>query len=127
MSSSSPSRILIVDDSPAIVMAINFLMQDNGFETETAADGRIALAKLPVFKPDLLILDVMMPNMDGFEVAQTIRKDPNYADTRIIFLTAKGTDRDKLQGYGAGGDVYLTKPFDNQDLVELVKETLTYG
>jgi two-component system response regulator MprA len=108
-------------------MAIQFLMEDNGFEVAIAFNGEEALGKMAVFKPDLVLLDVMMPKMNGFEVAKTIRQNPANMDVKIIFLTAKGTDRDKMEGYGSGGDVYLTKPFDNQELVDPVKETLAFG
>lgn len=125
--SSTPAKILIVDDEPGILMAIEFLMQKNGYVTETAVDGQDALKKLEHFHPDAIILDVMMPNMDGFEFAQEVRKDETYFDTKILFLTAKGTGRDKMQGYGSGGDSYLTKPFDNEALVEMVQEMLEFS
>lgn len=75
-----------------------------------------------VFMPDLVILDVMMPGIDGFEVAMRIRNSSELNNVRIIFLTAKGTGEDKLKGHGSGGEVYITKPFDNDDLVNTVSE-----
>ncbi len=122
----TPAKILIVDDEQGILVAIEFLMQKNGYITETANDGLDALQKLENFHPDLIILDVMMPRMDGFEFAQEVRKDEKYFETKILFLTAKGTGRDKMQGYGSGGDSYLTKPFDNDQLVEMVQESLEF-
>jgi two-component system response regulator MprA len=124
---SNKQKVLVVDDEVNISMAIQFLMEDNGFEVAIAFNGEEALGKMAVFKPDLVLLDVMMPKMNGFEVAKTIRQNPANMDVKIIFLTAKGTDRDKMEGYGSGGDVYLTKPFDNQELVDPVKETLAFG
>lgn len=118
----NPFRILIVDDEPNIVMAIDFLMGQAGYETEKAYNGQEALEKVASFKPHLIILDVMMPRMDGFEVARTLRQDEANYRIKIVFLTAQGTDRDKAKGYGSGGDVYLTKPFDNQELVSLIGE-----
>ena len=124
--STDTRRILIVDDEPHIVTAIDFLMKQCGFETASANDGLEALHKISQFKPHLIILDVNMPRMDGFELSREIRSKIDYQDTKIIFLTAKGTQRDKIQGYGAGGDVYLTKPFDNRELTETVTEKMQF-
>ncbi|WNJ18058.1 response regulator [Pontibacter sp. G13] len=118
----SQFKVLIVDDEPHIRVAIEFLMQQQGFQTASVADGVEALEILGTFVPDAIVLDVMMPNMGGFEVAHEIRKLPEFSETRILFLTAKGADQDKREGYGAGGDLYLTKPFENRHLVESVKE-----
>lgn len=118
------AQILIVDDEPNIVTAIEFLMQQCGFVTEKAHNGQEAIEKLRRFQPDLILLDVMMPLMDGLEVAHEIRKQPELQEARIVFLTAKSADRDRLQAYGAGADAYLTKPFDNQELVDRVMEML---
>jgi CheY-like chemotaxis protein len=122
--SGKAAQILIVDDEPNIVTAIEFLMQQCGFVTEKAHNGREAIEKLRQFQPDLILLDVMMPLMDGLEAAHEIRKQPGLQDARIVFLTAKSADRDRLQAYGAGADAYLTKPFDNQELVDRVMEML---
>ncbi|MEL6699584.1 MAG: response regulator [Bacteroidota bacterium] len=122
----SDRRILIVDDEPHIVMAIEFLMKQCGFATDRANDGLEALHKVEQFRPDLIILDVSMPRMDGFELSKEIRTRLEYRDTKIIFLTAKGTQKDKFDGYGAGGDVYLTKPFDNGELVKTVTEMVQF-
>ena len=124
---SSNKRVLIVDDEPNIVKAVDFLLTQEGFTTTKAYNGLEALQKVEAFQPDLLILDVMMPEMDGFQVAGQIRSNPDNADILIIFLTAKGTKQDKMAGYGLGGDIYITKPFDNEELIQAVSETLTYG
>ena len=120
-------KVLVVDDEPNIVKAVDFLLSKNGFITQKAYNGMEALGYIDTFKPDLIVLDVMMPGMDGFQVAKNIRTNPANADILIIFLTAKGTSRDKMQGYDLGGDIYITKPFDNDQLVQAVSETLTYG
>jgi len=120
------TRVLVVDDEPNIALAIDFLMQQQGFETAQAHDGKEALDKVRRFNPDLMILDVMMPHMNGYEVAQELRRDESYRNLKIVFLTAKGTSQDRMQGYTAGADVYLTKPFDNQELVNIVSEILMY-
>ncbi len=124
MPATPSAKVLIVDDEPNIALAIEFLMQQQGYQTQKAHDGRQALAALAHFQPDLIILDVMMPHMDGLELAHEVRKQAALSDTQIIFLTAKGTQRDKMDGYSAGGDLYLTKPFDNQELVRKVEELL---
>ncbi|MEM8900198.1 MAG: response regulator [Bacteroidota bacterium] len=127
MERQGPRNILIVDDEPHIIVAIEFLMKEQGYHVLTAGDGKEALEVMNTFSPDLIILDVMMPNMNGLEAAKEIRKNPKWSESQIVFLTAKGTDTDKLNGYGSGGDTYLTKPFDNDELVRRVNEMLTYG
>lgn len=120
-------KVLLVDDEPNILVALEYLMQSKGFKVEKAIDGEIALAKVEKFRPEIIVLDVMMPGMDGFEVARILRTNPNYTDLKIVFLTAKGTQADKINGYSKGGDIYLTKPFDNDELVMVVSELATYG
>ncbi len=115
-------KILLVDDEPNILLALEFLMGQQGYMLAKASSGEEALEILPAFRPDLVILDVMMPGIDGFEVAMKIRNSDRYNDLSIIFLTAKGTAEDKLKGYGSGGEVYITKPFDNDQLVNTVNE-----
>ena len=127
MKSTRTAKILIVDDEPHITMAVDFLMKDQGHITQVAHNGQEALKMIPTFQPELIILDVMMPLKNGFEVAKEVRRDPKMHNCKIIFLTAKGTDRDKGEGYTSGADVYLTKPFDNQALINLVNEIITYG
>ncbi len=126
-SSSVNKKVLIVDDEPNIVKAVDFLLTQKGFRTKKAFNGKEALSYLSTFKPDLIILDVMMPDMDGFEVAKHIRSDIDNSHILIIFLTAKGTQGDKIQGYADGGDMYIIKPFDNEDLIQAVQESLIYG
>ena len=121
------NKILIVDDEPNIVLAIDFLMQKRDLSTAKAFNGESALLLVKSFQPNIVILDVMMPGIDGFEVAQEIRKYPDNDYIRIVFLTAKGTEKDKMQGYLTGGDIYLTKPFDNDELTQIVVEMLEYG
>jgi DNA-binding response OmpR family regulator len=120
-------RILIVDDEPNIAMAIDFLMSDAGYETAVAANGREAIAKMSSFEPHVVILDVMMPEMDGFEAARAIRQNEAFAHVQLIFLTAKVTDPDRATGYGSGGDLYLTKPFDNDELLAMVEEVVEFS
>ncbi|HLP96481.1 MAG TPA: response regulator [Saprospiraceae bacterium] len=121
------AKVLIVDDEPKIVLAIEFLLQREGYRTEKAYDGIQALEVAEAFQPDILILDVMMPGLNGFEVGQKIRQMPSLEYTKIIFLTAKGTQRDKETGYASGAEMYMIKPFDNEELVAAVNEMMAYG
>ncbi|MEM1322985.1 MAG: response regulator [Bacteroidota bacterium] len=120
-------KILLVDDEPNILVALEFLMVARGFEVEKALNGEEALAKAVAFQPEIVVLDVMMPGMDGFEVAKLLRHNPSFADLKIVFLTAKGTESDKVTGYTQGGDIYLTKPFDNDQLLVVISELAEYG
>ena len=125
--SAEAAKVLIVDDEPNIVLAIEFLLQREGYHTEKAYDGLQALEKVALFQPDIVILDVMMPGMNGFELGQMIRQMPALEHTKIIFLTAKGTQNDKQAGYASGAEAYMIKPFDNDALVTTVNEMMAYG
>lgn len=127
MGQNKSAKILLVDDEPNILVPIEFLMVQQGYEVRKAFNGQEALEILSGYTPDVVILDVMMPGMDGFEVARSIRKTPALDHTRILFLTAKGSQPDREKGYSTGGEVYMTKPFDNDELVQLVSEVLEFG
>ncbi|MEM1122835.1 MAG: response regulator [Bacteroidota bacterium] len=120
------ARILLVDDEPNILAALKFLMNQAGYDVATANSGAAALSMVDQFQPDVVVLDVMMPGVDGFEVAKQIRENTNLLDTQIIFLTAKGTTEDRRQGFKSGGELYLTKPFDNADVVDSVAYALQF-
>lgn len=120
-------RILLVDDEPNILVAIEFLLKQEGYTVQKAFDGQQAIEKVDSFRPDIVILDVMMPGFDGFEVARRIRNIEGNEDTRIIFLTARGTQADKVKGYSTGGEYYITKPFDNDELIGIVNELVEFG
>ncbi len=120
-------RILIVDDEPNILTALRFLLEEEGLTVYQASNGQEALAVLNQHRPELVILDVMMPGMDGFETARHIRRDPRHMDVTIIFLTAKGTQQDRFNGYDSGGEIYLTKPFENQALLNTVNEIFEFS
>ena len=117
-------RILIADDEPNIVLSLEHLMKREGFTVATAGDGRAALEAVETDPPDLILLDVMMPVMNGLEVCQTIRANPEWKDVKIVLLTAKGREVDREKGMGLGADDYITKPFATRDVVERVKELL---
>ena len=117
-------RILIVDDEPNIVVSLEYLMKKEGFEVAIAADGEAALQLVASFKPDLVLLDVMMPKKSGFEVCQALRADPACAAVKVVMLTAKGRDSEVAKGIALGADFYVTKPFSTKDLVARVKSLL---
>jgi DNA-binding response OmpR family regulator len=117
-------RILIADDEPNIVMALEFLMQHDGYEVRTVADGEAAVSALTEFRPHLVLLDLMMPKRNGYEVCQWIRATPGLANIKVVMLTAKGRDVDVEKGIGIGADAYVTKPFATKDLVAKVRSLL---
>ncbi|MCG8486251.1 MAG: response regulator [Chromatiales bacterium] len=117
-------KILIVDDEPNIVFSVEFLMRRSGYEVVTAADGEQAMQKLSDEMPDLMILDVMMPRKNGFEVCAEVRADQRMADLPILMLSAKGRDAEVKKGLSLGADAYITKPFSTHELVEKVNELL---
>ena len=117
-------RVLVVDDEPNIVMSLRFLMEREGFEVEVAPTGEEALKALEKAPADLVLLDVMMPKLDGFEVCQRIRNNPDWQGTKVIMLTAKGRDVERDKGLALGADAYVTKPFSTRELVARVKEML---
>jgi DNA-binding response OmpR family regulator len=116
--------ILIVDDEAYIVTSLEYVMQSAGFEVAVAYDGEEALEKVAEAVPALVILDLMMPKLDGFEVCQKIRENPLWKDIRIIILTAKGRDIERKKGMSLGADDYMTKPFSTRDILNRVKELL---
>lgn len=117
-------KILIADDEPNIVLSLEFLMQRNGYDVMTAPDGEQALQLLNTFKPDLILLDIMLPLRNGFEVCQRVRENPQWKDTRIVMLTAKGREVEVTKGLALGADVYITKPFSTQELLASVRQLL---
>ena len=117
-------RLLVVDDDPDIARFIEVNLRTHGFEVHLASDGVEALEKAQEIRPDLVLVDVMMPRMDGFQVVDHLRSDPRTANTSIIMLTAKALTADKVLGITAGADDYIIKPFDPVELVARVKGTL---
>ena len=119
-----PKEILIVDDEPSIVVPIQFLMEQQGYNVLVAENGEDALDIIYKYKPDLILLDIMLPRIDGYEVCEIVRLDPRYRDIKIIFITAKGREVEIAKGLALGADAYITKPFSNIELVSKVKELL---
>ena len=119
---SDSARILVVDDEPNIVEVIAMALRFQGFEVESAGTGREALAAVTAFKPHLMVLDVMLPDMEGFDVAD--RLGAQRAGVPIIFLTARDATEDKVRGLSGGGDDYMTKPFSLEELVARIRTIL---
>jgi len=116
-----PAKILLVDDEPSIVNLASAYLRKEGYELYTAADGSAALKAAHVFKPDLIVLDIMLPGIDGLEVLSQLRRE---SDVYVILLTAKSEEADKVIGLSVGADDYLTKPFSPRELVARVKSAL---
>jgi DNA-binding response OmpR family regulator len=117
-------RVLIADDEPNIVASLEFLMEQSGFEVRVATNGREALALIAEFRPDLVLLDVMMPEKNGYEVCQAVRAQPEWAATKVVMLSAKGRDIEVAKGLEIGADAYVTKPFSTRELVAQVRAML---
>jgi len=117
-------KILIVDDEPNIVLSLEFLMEQGGFAVAVARDGEEALAQMASFRPDLVLLDIMLPKMNGYEVCQKIRATPDWAGVRVLMLSAKGRELEVSKGLALGADGYVTKPFSTHDLMDQVRRLL---
>ena len=120
-------RILIVDDEPNIVTSLEYLMKREGFEVQVAVDGEAGLKAAAASAPDLVLLDIMLPKMNGFEVCERLRSNPAGRGMKIVMLTAKGRQADSARGMAAGADLYVTKPFSTRELVAQVKQLLASG
>ena len=120
---SEQSRILIVDDHPINVDLLQELLEDD-YQLATAASGEEALSRAADFGPNLILLDIMMPGMDGYETCRRIRATPALSHTKIIMVSAKALSEERQQGFEAGADDYITKPFENPELVNKVRLTL---
>ncbi len=119
-----PKTVLIVDDEPNIVVPIEFLMEQNGYSVLVAGSGEEALEIIAKHNPDLVLLDIMLPGIDGYEVCEIMRLDPKWQKIKIIFLTAKGRDVDVAKGMVLGADAYVIKPFSNVEIIENVRKLL---
>ncbi len=119
-----PKKILIVDDEPSIIVPLQFLMQQNGFETLVAFSGEEAMEIITDSPPDLILLDIMLPIIDGFEVCQRVRENPQWNSIKIILLTALGGEANVAKGMALGADAYITKPFSNAEVSQKVNALL---
>lgn len=119
------ARVLLVDDEPGIREAVQAYLQDDGFVVDVASDAQEGWDKIQQVRPDLVITDVMMPRVDGYQFLQQLRGDDRFKALPVVFLTARGMTSDRIQGYQAGCDAYLSKPFDPDELVTIVQNLLT--
>ncbi|MDB5937845.1 MAG: response regulator receiver domain protein [Polaromonas sp.] len=117
-------KILVADDEPNIVISLEYLMKREGYTVLVARDGQEALDAIARDRPDLVLLDVMMPKKSGFEVCQAVRASEELRATKILMLTAKGRDTDLAKGLALGADAYMTKPFSTRELVQKVADML---
>ena len=117
-------KILIVDDEKMLRLGLARCIEAAGFSAATAEDGLEALQLVEQERPDLIVLDVMMRGMNGLEVCRVLRSDPATRNIKIVFLSARGQEREKAEGLDAGGDFYITKPFDYRDLIKVVTQLL---
>jgi DNA-binding response OmpR family regulator len=117
-------KILVVDDETELLKALTIRLKTSGYEVITAQDGQEGLEKAKSLNPDLIVLDILMPKMDGYEVCRLLKFDEKYKSIPIIMLTAKAQDIDKVMGKKVGADDYITKPFETQDLIDKIKKHL---
>ena len=117
-------KILVVDDDPYILMSLEFLMKKNGFDVMVARNGTEAMELVEKQVPDLVILDIMMPDVDGYEICKRIKKSPKHLHTKIVFISAKTKEADIQKGYDLGASLYIKKPFSTRELVKQIKELL---
>jgi DNA-binding response OmpR family regulator len=117
-------KVLIADDEPNIVTSLEFLMESNGYETLIARNGEEVLTQVIAGKPDLILLDIMLPLKDGFEACREIRANHQWKEIRIIMVTARGRDSEIQKGLSLGADAYITKPFSPKELVAHVRRLL---
>jgi CheY-like chemotaxis protein len=117
-------KILIVDDDEMVLMALDELLKPEGYEVQAVSSGREALKRIDETQYDLLMLDIIMPEMDGFELCRRIREKDEYKETPIVFLTAKSREQDKKDGLEAGANLFLSKPISPEKLLAIISDTL---
>lgn len=116
--------ILVIDDEPYILRSLSYLLTREGYQVETATNGEEGLARVRSLQPPLVFLDIMMPNMNGYEVCEQVKQDPSLAGTYVIMLSAKGQQIDRERGLLGGADEYMTKPFSPRDVAQRVRTIL---
>jgi DNA-binding response OmpR family regulator len=120
-------KVLVVDDDPSIRRLLNATLELEGYTVAMAADGEEALAELPTSRPDVVVLDVMMPKLNGLDVLDRIRRNPETATLPVILLTARSSKEDVWEGWQRGVDYYMTKPFDVEELLRFIEFVLEGG
>jgi DNA-binding response OmpR family regulator len=124
MNSTRIPKILVVDDDPYILMSLEFLMKKNGFEVLVARNGTEALQIVKNFIPDVVLLDIMMPDVNGYEICEYIKSHKKLQHSRVVFLSAKSSEADRQKGYDLGASLYIAKPFSTRLIVSQIKELL---
>lgn len=117
-------KVLIVDDEENIVMSLEFLMQQAGFDVHVARQGEEAMSQIAAVGPDLVLLDVMLPRLNGYEICQKVRENPRWEHIKILMLSAKGREAEVAKGLALGANAYVTKPFSTKELVTRVQQIL---
>ena len=117
-------RVLIVEDEPNIVLSLEILLQRAGYETATTADGEAALEIIRRTRPDVVLLDIMLPKRNGYEVCRVVKSDPILSSIPVVMLTAKGQEVEILKGLELGASAYIAKPFGNTEVLEAVRAAL---
>jgi DNA-binding response OmpR family regulator len=120
----SKGRVVIIEDEPHIVLSLEFLLRREGYETAAAADGEEGLALVRQLHPDVVLLDIMMPKRNGYQVCQAIKSDPDLAAIPVIMLSAKGQEVEILKGLELGASAYVAKPFGNAEVLETIRAAL---
>ncbi|KAF0133706.1 MAG: response regulator with CheY-like receiver domain and winged-helix DNA-binding domain [Candidatus Saganbacteria bacterium] len=120
-----PKKILVVDDEEDIINTLTIRLKSNGYDVISASDGMSALSKAREEKPDLILLDIMLPKLDGYKVCRMLKFDENYKNIPIIMITAKVAEQDKKMGAEVGADAYLVKPFNPEELLRKVNELIS--
>ena len=120
-------KVLVIDDEPPFVETLKLRLEHEGYEVKVAYDGKEGLESVQREKPDLIILDVMMPKLDGFHLCRLLKYDEKFVDIPIIMLTARSQEQDKFTGSSVGADAYITKPFDMEEFMATVRKTIDRG
>lgn len=123
----SRKTILIVDDELSILVPLQFLLEKEGYIAKLAQSGKDAINKIAEVQPDLILLDIMLPDLDGYEIYHMIRQREEWKSIRIIFITAKNREEDMAKGLAMGADAYVTKPFSNTELINAIRELIGPG
>jgi DNA-binding response OmpR family regulator len=118
-------KVLVVDDDPYILMSLEFLMKKNGYDVMVARNGKEALDLVEQQLPDMVLLDIMMPDVDGYEICKYIKKAARLKHTKVVFMSAKTKEADIQKGYDLGAALYITKPFSTRELVKQINQLMT--
>jgi DNA-binding response OmpR family regulator len=121
---SIPPKILVVDDDPFILMSLEFLMKKNGYDVMVARNGTEAMAIVEKQQPHLVLLDIMMPDVDGYQICKIIKSNPALANIKVVFMSAKTKEADVAKGYSLGASLYITKPFSTREMVVSIAKLL---